>query len=110
MMIQLFRLHERNECDKRPRDGVFTVRQAMSCAPVRASRLSRRPLAPDHRRCSSARTPQARHLWLTVFSQPVQTGNPSLPVLSPHPVHFRALRHTFGMKFSFTLTVLPLTL
>jgi hypothetical protein len=31
MMIQLFRLHERNECDKRPRDWVFTVPQAMSC-------------------------------------------------------------------------------
>ena len=33
MMSQLFRLHERNECDKRPHDGAFTVPQAMSRAP-----------------------------------------------------------------------------
>ena len=32
MMSQLFRLHERNECDKPPHDGAFTVPQAMSRA------------------------------------------------------------------------------
>jgi hypothetical protein len=97
MMIQLFRLHERNECDKRLRDGAVTIPQAVSRAEVRASRLLR-PLAPDHRPCSSASTPQTRHLSLTAFPQPLQTGIAHLGAGANHAPVAEHLQREFAAE------------